>query len=232
MAKETEFNRYIEFIHNNFPTSKWLTKKKHIAKLSLVHSATFDNILIYETFEDWGNRNSCLGKVRFLEDYKEYLSSILIAIPVNHPGFISYLIRSSSESLLKYLYSHSYPEKDEEGIARIPFRHLKDELKAAYKEKNVYQEILNLLNIYGKYSKEIHSHTTGNENSLGTINYYTNNFFVSINKSIEDIISLVNLFTRLVYNVLNFDSKEITFSTLIRLRRNIESQRLSMLLSN
>lgn len=231
MAKEDQFIRYVEFLRKNYPTTIWLSKEKHIAKLSNLHSATFDNVLIYEVFKNWHISNSLPGITKFLEDYKEYLSSILIAIPANHPGFIGYLIRSASESLLKYLYSCAYPMYPEEKVAKTPFRHLKDELKLVYKTNHVYPKVIDLLNLYGKYSKEIHLHITNNPNSLGTINFYTENFFSSINNDIQEIIKLVDLFTVLSSFTLNFIYHENTLASQKRLGRHLEQRRLSIIQS-
>jgi hypothetical protein len=231
MAKEDEFIRYVEYIRENYPTTIWLSKEKHIAKLSNLHSATYDNVIIYEIIKNWHIYNSLPGFTQFLDDYKEYISSILIAIPANHPGFIGYLIRSASESLLKYLYSYAYPSCPEEKVAKTPFRHLKDELKLVYKTNPTYPRVIDLLNLYGKYSKEIHLHITNNANSLGTINFYIDNFFSSINNDLLEIIKLVDLFTVLTSFTLNFKYHENTLASQKRLERNLDQSRLSIIQS-
>lgn len=231
MAKEEEFIRYIDFLRENYPTTIWLTKEKHIQKLSYLHSATYDNVIIYEVFKNWHISNSLPGSTRFLEDYKEYVSSVLIAIPANHPGFIGYLIRSATEALLKYLYSFAYPGFSEEKVARTPFRHLKDELKLVYKTNSIYPKVIDLLNLYGKYSREIHLHITNNVNSFGTINFYTENFFPSSNNDLQEIVKLVDLFTALSSFTLNFVYQENTFASQKRLERNLDQRRLSLIQS-
>jgi hypothetical protein len=229
MAKETEFVRYLDFIKLHFPQTIWLQKENRIHKLSVVHSSTYDNLLLYEVFLEWNKTKSFPGYIRFLDDYKEYINSILIALPVNHPGFIGFLIRSASESLIKYIFSFCYPDITEQKVAKTPFRHLKDDIKKIYKTKPIYQNIIDLLNLYGKYSKEIHLHITNNDNSYGTINYYTNNYFQSQNENIKDVIVLVNLFTVVISFTYDFSMHENTFASVKRLQRNLEKKRLALI---
>jgi hypothetical protein len=81
------------------------------------------------------------------------------------------------------------------------------------------------------YSKEIHLHITNNENSLGTINFYTENFFSSINNDLLEILKLVDLFTVLTSYSLNFRYYENTLASQKRLERNLDQRRLSIIQS-
>ncbi|MGW8958942.1 hypothetical protein [Paenibacillus sp. NPDC055715] len=231
MSKDYEFERYKEFLEENFPTTVWLSKSKRLSIVHSLHSAAFDNLLIHEIFNDWITEHKSKCHTQFLNDFKEYINSVLIATPVNHVGFIGYLIRSSVESVLKLLYSFSYPCIDKDVISRTAFRNLKGELKSAYKQKDtlIKDKLSQLFNLYGKYSKEIHAHLTNNENSLGTINYYTNNYFEKINTSVKDTINLINLFIELVCETLDFKFSEITRSSLIRLEKKLDPSRLSIM---
>ncbi|MDG0055150.1 hypothetical protein MMB75_15820 [Paenibacillus sp. P2(2022)] len=226
MSKENELSRYKEFINMHFPSNVWSSKQGRIKSIGTLHSVAYDNMILIEVFQDWIEEQDCQCHKEFLNNYKEYINSILIAIPVNHVGFVGYLIRSAVESLLKLLYSIAYPEKEQETIARTAFRNLKDELKEAYKAKGSAKlpQLAQLFSLYGTYSKEVHAHVTNNSNALGTLDYYIENYFEKMNHSVKDVKTIFKLFIELICEAISFNALELTLASSLRLERNLDPE--------
>ncbi|MBB6023570.1 preprotein translocase subunit Sss1 [Paenibacillus sp. JGP012] len=231
MSKQNELTRYKEFIDTHFPSNVWTAKQGRLKTIDKLHSLAYDNLILIEVFQNWIEEHACQCNKQFLSDFKEYINSILVALPVNHVGFVGYLIRSAVETLLKLLYSLAFPDKDQGTIARTAFRNLKDELKEAYKikESTKLPKLSQLFSLYGTYSKEIHAHLTNNFNALGTLDYYVSNYFEKMNHFVKDVNAMFKLFIELLCEAINFKFQELTFASIIRLERNLDPENLAII---
>ncbi len=229
MNEPHNFGEYLCYIKDTYPNSPWIQYESDNYSLKKLYSCIYDSLLINEVFSDNCNLK---GHSRFLNDFHNYFQSILIAFPVNHQGFISYLIRTSTESFLKYIFSICYTDFSEEEVARTGFRHLKKDLKDFFKGQSTHNEIVQLLKIYGEFSKNIHAHVTEYFNSQGTLDYYSNNISTFFLEIIDVCDELIKLTVKIKCVLANFNFEDLNHSTRVRLSRRIDKERLSLLVEN
>lgn len=219
--KLIDFEKYTTFIKTKYPETEWL-KNNMYKKLHKVHSIVYDNMIMLQIFEAIIKEKDIKISYRHLYQYAENINSLLLAFPINHPQFLNYIIRTSTEALLKMIYSFAFNEKTDEKISRIAFRYLKDELKTSIVVKPIRDYIIDLLSIYGKYSENIHQHHNFSEISIKTLDYYTDTIFKSNEKNINTIDKLVTLFIRCVMYIADLEKEDLTFSQSKRIRDNLD----------
>ncbi|PFB77513.1 hypothetical protein CN283_29875 [Bacillus thuringiensis] len=215
---------YISFVKEKFPHSLWLKDKK-IQDLTQLYKLVYENLLVYELIKENINQYAENHDFRFLNDYVESINTLLIAMPVNYPGFSNYNVRVATESLLKYLYSITFPSKTETQVAQTPFRHLKDELKLEPSNHAIKQEIIQLLDIYGKASKVIHKHTVDSSDLTATINYFIETDFKELKQNISTLNRMVNFFLITVCHKTKFDYNSLTLASKIKIQNHLSKAR-------
>ncbi|PFD67328.1 hypothetical protein [Bacillus cereus] len=215
---------YLSFVSDKFPNTIWLqdTYKYELIKL---YTYVHENLILVDTFVNFFSDRSLNYKLRFLHEYKEAINSLLITVPVNFSGFARFNIRVASEALLKFIYSLTYTEIEEEQVSRTAFRHLKTELKSHASNLPIKPEIIELTQVYGEYSKKIHNHTN-TEYDLGTtLNKFTDDYSEEINHAIRVTDSIINLFTLTVSYKTQFNLAALSSANRIRLNTNISEER-------
>lgn len=226
--KNSDFNNYIIFLQENFPKNIWIKEKKLI-QLENFHSLVYQNLVIYDIITEHLNLNLIDTKLRFMNDYMESINTLLIALPVNYPGFANYNVRVASESLLKYLYSLTFCTKTEEEIARTQFRYLKEEPKRDPSNLNIKDELIELTKIYGRASKVIHKHKVDTNNLNATINYFVETFFEELNDIIKELNNLINIVIITVLNKINFHYEKLSFASKLRINSKLDPDKQTLM---
>ncbi|MEH6945282.1 hypothetical protein [Bacillus sp. JJ722] len=227
---KTEFYNYVTFLQEHFPKNVWI-QEENLIKLEHFHNLIFENLVIYDLINEHLNNHTINTQIRFVNDYMESINTLLIALPVNYPGFANYNIRVASESLLKYIYSLTFSTKTEEEVARTQFRYLKDEPKRAPENAHIREEIIKLTSIYGKASKIVHKHKIDTSNLSLTINYYVDTFFEELSDIIQILDDIIIIFMKTILNKTNFNYNNTSFSTKLRIQSKLSSHKFHIIKS-
>ena len=215
---------YLSFVSEKFPNTIWLQDTYRFELIKL-YSYVHENLILVDTFIDFFSTRALNYKARFLHEYKEAINSLLITVPVNFSGFARFNIRVASEALLKFIYSLTYTELEEEKVSRTAFRNLKDELKSHASNSAIKPEIITLTQVYGEYSKKIHNHTSTENNLNTTLNKFTDDYSEEISHAIGITDSIINLFILTISYKTQFNFASLSSASRIRLNANLSEER-------
>ncbi|RAP29177.1 hypothetical protein C2W64_04124 [Brevibacillus laterosporus] len=224
----TSFEKYYVFLKQVMPHSPWVKSEKINSSFLEVFNAIQENLILAEINTDNAMFQSPKSKKILFAFYKENILSILIAWPTNHPGFISYNIRTACETLLKLVYAHLFPFKNYEDVSRTSFRHLKEEIKKS--TSGVTKEsIIDLCLLYGESSKQIHGHSTSYSEDDLVINSYFENLFDNVKKFSEAINRLTNIYFILNKNLFGFSFFGLRVDQIIKITSSISTPKIQLL---
>lgn len=212
------FDDYLNFVREYFPKTIWLEERR-IENLEKLYVIVYENLLICNLLKEHLENQLLSCKLRFLNDYMESVNTLLIAFPVNYPGFSNYTIRVAVESLLKFIYSITYPSKTEQQVSKTPFRHLKEELKKHESNQPIKEQIVLLLNIYSEASRSIHKHMIDNSDLNATLNYYVETYFNELEKIINTLDRMVDLLIITLCTKLDFDYDRLTLASKLQMNK-------------
>jgi hypothetical protein len=230
IATVNGFADYLNFVQEHFPKTLWL-EKKHIKNLEKLYVIVYENLLICNLLQEHLENQSLSCKLRFLNDYIESVNILLIAFPVNYPGFSNYTIRVASESLLKFIYSITYPSKTEQQVSKTSFRYLKEELKKHESNQPIKEQIVLLLNIYSEASRTIHKHIVDNSDLNAALNYYVETYFNELEKIIETLDRMIDLLIIILCTKLDFDYNFLTLASKLQINNKLSASRKGKLIS-
>ncbi|MGG4263723.1 hypothetical protein [Peribacillus simplex] len=227
---------YKEYLKKQIPNSMWLNDEKFEEQLIGLYGSINDNLTMIKIHVDYFNEYGHIFAYdinnKFLVDLRSNLLSILIAFPLNHIGFVHYLIRTCTESLLKMIYSMVFTDKSEEQIAKTPFRHLKDELKKEYSyAPTIKENIIILTNMYGTYSKNVHQYGEVDIFSTKFINDFFEEDSKELLKGIKSIHQMIDCYFFIINYTIKFDISSITHANRVYISNQMTEERQKYLFS-
>ncbi|MCK1998947.1 hypothetical protein MPH47_17260 [Psychrobacillus psychrodurans] len=227
-TNNTSFDKYISYLKHVMPHSPWVKSETIHPEFIKVFNAIQDNLILTEINTDEAMFQSSESKEILFGFYKENILSILISWPTNHPGFISYNIRTACETLLKLVYSHLFPSKSYEEVSRTGFRYLKDDSKKIT-DGVTKESILKLCTLYGQSSKQIHGHSSSFSDGDLVINSYFETLFDDEKKFSNAIIELTDLYFILNKLLFGFSISNLRVNQRIKLHQSISSNKILLI---
>ncbi|PCD83163.1 hypothetical protein CNQ87_01890 [Lysinibacillus fusiformis] len=228
IINNNSFEKYLTYLNQAMPHSPWVRNDEIQPTFIKVFNAIQENLVLTEINTDNAMYLSSEPKEILFGIYKENILSILLSWPTNHPGFISYNIRTACETLLKLVHSHLFIDKSYEQVSRTSFRHLKEDNKKET-EGIVKDSIIKLCKIYGESSRKVHGHSASYSDGDLIINNYFENIFDDIDYYADLIFELTDQYFILNKNLFGFSVQSLRVDQRIKIRSNISEEKLTLL---
>ncbi|OAB48006.1 hypothetical protein [Paenibacillus antarcticus] len=152
MNKQTEFQYYLSFIHENYPQSAFLKSQEGLVKKLFTN--IHDSLIISEIFSSIRNSNPICTQL--LADQKLIYLKTLYILPTNDDFQFYSIMRANVENLLRILINKFKPEMTYEEIKETSFSTLNKLLDATYLNHKYKVELSDLYSYFGAFSKNIH----------------------------------------------------------------------------
>ncbi|WCT53833.1 hypothetical protein PQ456_11470 [Paenibacillus kyungheensis] len=150
-------NNYIDYIEVNFPNFFSKLSANEVEALKELYFLMNDFFVMGSCFD--GVEYESVNFYNLLNEFKVYMSRILLIIPINDKYLIDSLLRLLIEKLYRILYAHFHPHLLEHSIRKHERRKMSVRLEGSLSKKK------DLDDLYSAYSELVH-HSNSNPTDL------------------------------------------------------------------